>query len=252
MTKPAHLLAPSSMRRFSAIKPGGRGVSLAPDHAASRAGRTIFPTTVNGIGHPRLQRLLKSGHNSRKIGKVVTKGKWAGFPIFTLTLEERATCPRSCQAWQDCYGNNMPYAQRIAHGPEFERALWDELADKQRLHPGGFVVRLHVLGDFYSVDYAELWAEALEAYPALRVFGYTAHPPLSPIGEVITQLIGMHPGRFAMRFSGLDAATDGSVIVASAADTEHLVCPAQTGKTDCCATCALCWQTDRTIAFLKH
>jgi hypothetical protein len=28
--------------------------------------------------------------------------------------------------------------------------------------------------------------------------------------------------------------------------------PAQTGKTDCCATCALCWHSDRTIAFLRH
>jgi hypothetical protein len=47
----------------------------------------------------------------------------------------------------------------------------------QTQHPGGFLVRLHVLGDFYSVRYAELWHEALEAYPALHIFGYTAREP---------------------------------------------------------------------------
>lgn len=29
-------------------------------------------------------------------------------------------------------------------------------------------------------------------------------------------------------------------------------CPVQTGKTECCATCALCWQTERKIVFLAH
>ena len=31
-----------------------------------------------------------------------------------------------------------------------------------------------------------------------------------------------------------------------------IVCPAQTGKTQCCATCALCWTTKKNIAFLRH
>ena len=41
-------------------------------------------------------------------------------------------------------------------------------------HGGGFVVRLHVLGDFYSVEYVGLWRRLLRQYPTLRVFGYTA------------------------------------------------------------------------------
>jgi hypothetical protein len=256
MNAPFRPLARSSLRRFEAIERQGSRVRLADDHRALVNGGTIFPSRVFPTGTR--PRLLISGHNSRKIGKVVTKGKWRGMPIFTLTLEERATCPRSCQQWKTCYGNNMHHAVRHAHGPEFEAALWEELADKQAEHPDGFVVRLHILGDFYSVDYAELWAEALEAYPALRVFGYTAHAPQSPTGEVIAQLLGVHPGRWAIRFSGLDAPTDGSVVVDCAEETVHMVCPAQrhdaAGKplTDCCATCTLCWATDRTIAFLRH
>jgi hypothetical protein len=73
----------------------------------------------------------------------------------------------------------MQAAERIVAGPALEAALWDELAALQQMHPGGFLVRLHVLGDFYSVDYAQLWHEALEAYPALHIFGYTAREPSS-------------------------------------------------------------------------
>jgi hypothetical protein len=40
-----------------------------------------------------IDRLLKDGHQSRKIGKIIAKGHRRGWPIFTLTLEERATCP---------------------------------------------------------------------------------------------------------------------------------------------------------------
>jgi hypothetical protein len=248
----AAMTAGGPLRRFASIKPDGGSLILGDQHPAVTEGRTIFPTTVNPVGHPKLQRLLKSGHNSRKIGAQVRKGHWRGFPIFTLTLQERATCPRTCEVWNSCYGNRMPYAQRIAHGPAFEAALWDELADKQREHPDGFVIRLHILGDFYSVDYAELWGEALESYPALHLFGYTAHTYAGPIGEVIAGLNGMHPDRCAFRFSGHDGPSYGSVVVGSADATEHLICPAQTGGTDCCATCALCWHSTRTIAFLRH
>jgi hypothetical protein len=30
------------------------------------------------------------------------------------------------------------------------------------------------------------------------------------------------------------------------------VCPEQTGKTECCATCGACWATDKNVAFMRH
>jgi hypothetical protein len=65
----------------------------------------------------------------------VTKGRYKGFFIFTLTLEERATCPRTCLEWKTCYGNSMNWARRIKHGRAFEERLWEELAEKQAKHP---------------------------------------------------------------------------------------------------------------------
>jgi hypothetical protein len=238
------------LKRFESFKPRGHGVDLANDHPAVRFGRTLFTKQVQDQAER--PRLLIGGENSRKVGKAVMKGKLKGSPIFTLTLEERATCPRSCLQWNDCYGNNSHWAVRIKHGRAFEERLWDELADKQAAHPHGFLVRLHILGDFYSVDYAELWLEALEAYPALHIFGYTARDPDGEIGGVVRQMLGLWPDRCHIRFSGFDGPTDGSIVVNSADETDHVVCPAQTGKTDCCATCAFCWHSDRTIAFLKH
>ncbi|WP_084581756.1 GP88 family protein [Sphingomonas azotifigens] len=239
-----------AQRRFEAIDARGSRRHFADTHPAIAEGRTVMPSRVFQPGE--LPRLLVSGVNSRKIGKKVTKGRWKGAPIFTLTLEERATCPRTCSEWRTCYGSNMQYARRIAHGPEFERLLWQELEAKQAAHPAGFVVRLHVLGDFYSPDYVELWGEALAVFPALRVFGYTAREPDSPEGAVVRELLGLHPDRWCIRFSGLDADTDGAVVIERGEATRHTICPAQTGGTDCCATCALCWHSDQTIAFWRH
>ena len=94
---------------------------------------------------------LKSGENSAKIGGLIVKGRWRGFPVYTLTLEERATCPRTCHHWRSCFGNGTHLADRIAAGANLEWRLEREVALLDIDHPRGFVVRLHVLGDFYSV-----------------------------------------------------------------------------------------------------
>jgi hypothetical protein len=80
------------------------GIELSALHPAHRGGRSIFPSRV--FDPDEVGRVLKDGHQSRKIGKAVTKGPRRGWPIFTLTLEERATCPRTCKAWGFCYGNS--------------------------------------------------------------------------------------------------------------------------------------------------
>jgi hypothetical protein len=216
---------------------------------AHRYGRTIFPTRV--FDPDEVQRVLKDGHQSRKIGKFVTKGARRGWPLFTLTLEERATCPRTCLAWSYCYGNNMQAAERITAGPALEEALWNELLALQFAHPKGFMVRLHVLGDFYSLGYVKLWKRALAAFPALHVFGFTARLPGTEIGDALLEMVTEQWDRFAVRFSGMDGPTLGSQLMPDA-HPQAIPCPAQTDATDCCATCALCWNSKRSIAFARH
>lgn len=95
-----------------------------------------------------------------------------------------------------------------------------------------------------------------DRFRGLNVYGYTAWPPDTPIGDAIARLAAKRWDRFAVRTSNGDAAarTTRTTYIpdASGIIDGGIVCPAQTGKTECCATCALCWQTERRIVFLAH
>lgn len=239
-------------RRFQQHGKTHQPMILRADHPALRAGRTIFPGSVSRPDGD----VLKSGQHQRKIGHLVTKGPWAGMPIFTLTLEERATCPRDCHHWRSCYGNRMHWPQRWRAGPDLEARLAIEVAALARRYPRGFVVRLHVLGDFYSVAYVRLWARLLDQHPPLRVFGYTARDPVGdPIGVHLDALSRERWGRFAIRFSMSWRAERSAVTLRERGRVPAqigIMCPAQDRDAVCCASCALCWGTARNIFFQIH
>jgi hypothetical protein len=236
--------------RFPSTKPKGSRIVLAETHKAIVNSETLFPTRV--FHATQVKRILKSGHNSPKTGRCVEKGAWTGADIYTLTLEERHTCSPTCLTWSNCYGNNMQYAERIMNDPVFESRLWAELQALQDRHPDGFVTRLHILGDFYSVPYVVLWRDALLAFSALRIFGYTGRPRQSEIGLALAALNREFPERCRIRFSGTADGGEGSLVIKSEAESRHVICPAQTDKTACCATCAFCWTSSKTVEFLEH
>lgn len=231
-----------------------RVYALPGDNIAMRKMRPMFPTRV--VRADEAPRVLVDGKNSRKIGDRVVKGPWAGMPIYTLTLPERATCPATCHHLADCYGNGMQWARRIAPGQELEEALDLELTWKQRAHPDGFVVRLHVLGDFYATRYVARWAEWLERFPALRVWGYTAWPDNTPIGSAVRDLADRMWPRFAIRYSSREPGPQRAITVDAMEEAgEAIICPVQTGATETCGTCGLCWSDaarGKTIAFVRH
>lgn len=242
---------PTGQRRKTRLaSTEGPKIRLEPHDPRYRAGTTVFPTSVVPVA--RQPQLLKSGHNSYKIGKSFTKGPWKGMPIFTLTLEERATCPRSCQQWATCYGNNMPFAQRIHDDGSLTRRLWGELAALAAQHPAGFVLRLHVLGDFFSVPYVDFWRDMLGEFAALRIFGFTARRPDDPIGRALIHLTADQGDRFKMRFSGGGYETHCAEVVDRADEATGIICPAEKDPDRSCATCALCISSDRTISFMRH
>jgi hypothetical protein len=214
-------------------------------HALSQA-ITIHPKMVRPVTDY-ASRLLKPASSNDKLGNgsnVIAKGKWRDFPLYSLTLEERSTCDRSCQQWANCFGNNMRFAHRVgADDPDLLMLrLHDEIEHLSKVHPSGFVIRLHVLGDFFSVDYVDFWADALRAYPALHLFGYTHRT--GDIGEAIGE--HLQNDRAWIRFS--DKGGDMSANVGG----EGIVCPEQSGKTQSCLTCGLCWSTTKAIAFIEH
>lgn len=223
------------------------------DNPAVMDGRSLFRDYVSGVQH---ESIFKSGHNSSKIGKTITKGKWKGFEVYTLTLEERATCPKSCKHWRSCYGNNMQFAQRFAHGSELERKIVYEVAALARRHPGGFAIRLHTLGDFYSVRYVNLWKILLDECRQLHVFGFSARWDYSgdPVAKALIDLVRERWDRFAVRFSNapVDECSTVSIEHPYQRPPDAVICPQQLGKTASCSTCALCWQSKKRVAFIQH
>ena len=223
-------------------------------------GRTKFSKAVVRVAD--VPRLLVSGHSNVKIGRDVRKGKFRGYWIYTLSLEERKTCPSSCLHWQSCYGNNMPFARRVDHtDPAFlvtlEREIETLLAGRRR---PGILIRLHALGDFYSTAYVAFWRRMLDRHKRLAIYGYTAHFPESEIGRALKALM-IHNGasrevvgRAAIRFSNARASLRATVSIGSpeSCPPNAFVCPEQTGKTKCCATCGACWSTTKNVAFLEH
>lgn len=162
----------------------------------------------------------------------------------------------------NCYGNAMHLARRHdARSENFLDFLQAELWLMARSFPDGFVVRLHTLGDFYSVEYVEFWRDLLTRIKALRVWGYTARLPGDPIRDALQALTDEHWDRFAIRWSNTHG-YQGAIVVDDIAEAgDAIPCPAQhtaaedEAKTESCSACGLCWAGEargKTIAFLRH
>jgi hypothetical protein len=223
---------------------------LRPDNPHLAKAITIHPKALR---QPTDTNMLKSVASNHKLGKGDThimKGRWSGMPMYALTLEERRTCPSSCQQWDNCYGNNMAFAHRFDHtSPRFYEALSDELDLLTRKHKQGVVVRLHVLGDFFDEQYVRWWNEQTTKYPRLYVFGFTAHTLTSDVGQRIKTWNDTSHKRVWVRFSN---SGDHPLAANVGTDTPGVTCPEQTGQTRSCLTCGLCWTAERPINFLEH
>lgn len=206
--------------------------------------RTRYLMTIRGPD----PNILKPGTNNKKLGGRVLVGPLKNAVLYSLSLEERATCPTECLLWDTCYGNNMPFAHRYDHThPDFLVQLQHATEALCRSHKK-VLLRLHVLGDFYSVDYVHHWRRMLEDNPELHLYGYTAHAPDSEIGREIHNLslqYGWH--RVAIRFSGFEGPRGTTV-----GRNIGMTCPEQTGAVKSCADCGACWNGEDHIDFIPH
>ena len=210
---------------------------------------------LKGVKPPSLN-MLKRGKQNKKLGDKVTVKMWKGMTMYSLSLEERATCPSDCEQWDNCYGDNMPFAHRFDHNDHnFIGYLEMQLAELNDKHPDGFVVRLHVLGDFYDGKYIVQWQLWLHQFENLRVFGYTHHTADSQLGNMINNVNRIHTDRFRVRFSDDDSTSFNASVVQTTAEAlarPGIVCPEQSKFTDSCATCGYCWSSDQPVIFYEH
>jgi len=214
-------------------------------------GRTIYTNNVyDSISHN--GRLLKVSNN-KKLGKSkILKGRHKNKLIYSLSLEERKTCPTSCFHWKTCYGNNMPFAHRFMGNDALMKRLDDELNLLSIKHKEGILIRLHVVGDFFSVNYVKFWKKMLDIYSNISIFGYTARTPFSDIGKEIVILRSLEWDRFSVRFSNsfekLSANSENLL-----GNKQGIICPEQLDKTKNCASCGLCWNKNiDNIIFKTH
>ena len=227
--------------------------------------KTIFNKTVKSVldGMGKTERVLKISTN-KKLNKKVTIGKYKGFPMVSLTLEERATCTSECLFWAKCYGNNMPFATRYKVDNALLNQIEKDLEYYSTKYPDGFLVRLHVLGDFPEINYVLFWESMLIKYPALHIFGYTARwyelkDKLSKdIGKEINRLRLKYDWRFAIRdsnnphhnFTALSMESD--IAKTKLKNKELFICPEQLGKVNGCGDCGLCWTSKKAVGFITH
>ena len=202
--------------------------------------------------------IIKKSTN-KKLGKKVLKGNKKDFKMYTLTLIERATCSDECEHWETCYGNNMMYAIRFnPYNKNFLIRLESDIKTiaNQPNNKKGFLLRLHVLGDFYSVDYVLFWKRMLQLYPNLNIYGYTRNHNNSKyldkrnIANEIIKLNTLFSTRFYIRFSNkLDIEESANSIDLG---KKGITCLAQVDEKKTCATCTLCWSSKKPINFITH
>ena len=154
----------------------------------------------------------------------------------------------------------MQWPKRWKHGPELESRIEAEVADLCARHEN-VLVRLHVLGDFYSLDYLSLWLSLMQRHERLACFGFTAWGPETEIGELISHMRVEFGRRWSMRHSGRTGPW-GSFTIDFPTEKKRigdaLVCPEErdamngTGKGTHCGNCAACWSSDVPIVFVEH
>ena len=223
-------------------------MKLSTEHNAVLNAETVYLKNVHSVKNYKHSVIKKS--TNKKLGKKIAKGAWSGLPMYTLTLVERRTCTDLCEHWLTCYGNNMPFAHRFDADEHLIPRLYLELNALDIKHPNGYVIRLHILGDFYSVAYVKFWQKQLANRPALKIYGYSRHHPPGTIGKEIAKTIKLFPNTFKVRFSNMP----NNKFSANSEDitTQGIICPVQLDKTANCGTCGLCWTVNKPIIFKTH
>ena len=217
---------------------------------------TIYKKNIHDLNEYKFK-IIKDSKNV-KLGKKVIKGMYNNYKLKTVTLIERETCPSDCIHWEDCYGNNMPFAHRISHEDQnlLQKRIYNELLNSTNQL---LLIRLHVLGDFFNVKYVKFWSIMLNTFKNIAIYGYTANNINSKIElsrDIAKEIIKLNYSKHShIRFSNdlTNNFSANSYDVVKPVKGKSILCPVQENKTANCGTCGLCWnQKNQSIIFKTH
>ena len=150
----------------------------------------------------------------------------------------------------------MPFAHRFEVNEAFMLRLESDIEYYVEKYPEGILIRLHVLGDFESIQYIEFWNRMLHTYSSIAIYGYTRnhitskYEHIRALGYKTIAVRNIHKDRFAIRFSNkLD---DEFSANSREITNEGITCLAQVKANVSCSDCTLCWASKKQIGFITH
>ena len=185
--------------------------------------------------------------------------KTGEIPAFSVT--PGATC--SAEACRTCFLEGC-YAAKIVKLRPSVRAAWDENTNAARRDLSGLeavlmayfgrfnaprAFRVHVSGDFFSREYAKMWARVAAANPGTRFLAFT---------KQWDNVRGVDwPRNFSLILSGWTGVTIPDDLRAGhyCADCVEKGQTPPDGARKCggnCAECGFCWNPSKNLYFDKH
>ena len=152
----------------------------------------------------------------------------------------------------------MPFAHRISakNIQLLEQRIYNDLLNSSNQL---LLIRLHILGDFFSVKYVKFWRKMLNTFDNIALYGYTANNIKSIYSDsraIAKEIIKLNKNdNCHIRFSNdLNAAfSANSYDIVKPVKGVSILCPVQENKTANCGTCGLCWnQKEQQIIFKTH
>ena len=168
----------------------------------------------------------------------------------SFSLPPMKTCPgRTPFCRQFCYGlrGRLAWVRlREIQEANLETSKQDDFIERMgreiaRVNTEAF--RLHVVGDFYSVDYVKKWVEIASSFPNLIFFGSTRSwrvPSLKSAVEIFAALPNARM-RASIDFTHQDRPDNGWKVISVEEEGES--CPHDYGWVENCFNCKRCWQS---------
>ncbi len=183
--------------------------------------------------------------------------------VRTFSLPAYATCP-GASAWclKHCYAARierirpncrMAYARNLALSLDPETFVHRMLKSLPEDTP---LVRIHVGGDLYSIDYIQAWEEICHARPLTRFWSYTRSWTLSKMLPLLERLKDLpNVQLFASVDTDMPMPPMGwrKAFIAIDHRAEGIHCPHQQGKAESCLECGYCFKNNRgDVIFTVH